>query len=245
MAVIKFEPNIPQTMAFTYAKGKESPSQTYKNNDGTPVVQWFRKTKAGDSVYLSAFVEDELVGMDYRAGEPVTICKRVQGKTTRWEVFRPGEAPERPLAGQPSSSGSGARATYNAAPGRPVAVPQMTGTPQGTISAIMRNFLKEAVDLTKFTVDYATSQGFPLPADMLEVVQKIAVSLYIQHGKEGNIRRMHDYAEMRGADTDFARAGSQQAADAVAQRKIAEAGPPPAWLEGEDLSFLGDTQRAV
>jgi hypothetical protein len=253
MAVIKFEPNVPQTMAFTYSTGKESPSQQFTNSDGSPVVQWFRKTKAGDSVYLSGFVENELVAMNYRAGEPVTICKRVQGKTTHYEVSRPGESSERPLAGQP------------APPAPRVAPPPAR---MGTPTTVMQNCLRTAVDLAIDALEYAKGKGHPIVLEF-EPIQRIAVSLYIDNSKGAHIRQMHDLQQERaiplggqhaqnGSNAEFARAGmdyvdynrgfakagTQTAAEAVARRKIAEFadGSPipeePAWAN-EDLSFLG------
>ncbi len=249
MAVLKFDANIPWTGAFTYAAGKESPSQQFTNPDGTPVIQWFRKTKDGDSVYLSPYVEQELIAMDYRAGEHVTICKRVQGNTTRWEVYRPGESPERPLAGQPIAQRAPARPVNVAQP--PRSTTPATVTPTGTAATIMQNCLKTAVDQALWTVEYAKSKGLLLTPEFA-AIKEMANTLFIQHSKAGNIRAMHDYAEMRGTDADFAKQGSQAAADAVAQRKIAETRAddaplpePTEWLKDENLDFLGDTQRAV
>ena len=93
MAIIKFEPNVPVTLAFTYDTGKD-----YEGQYGPQV---FRKTMDGDSVYLSPFVEEELVKMRYKAKTEVVITKCVNGKKTTWDVCRLGEQPERPLAGQP------------------------------------------------------------------------------------------------------------------------------------------------
>jgi hypothetical protein len=90
-------------------------------------------------------------------------------------------------------------------------------------------------------------------------VKEMANTLFIQHSKAGNIRAMHDNQEhlahvtRQNGDVDFAKEGSQQAADAVAKRKLTEMqaptdnwdpGPPPEWLKDEDLSFLGEAPVA-
>jgi hypothetical protein len=260
MAVLKFEPNIPQTLAFTYAKGKESPSQQYTNFDGSPVMQWFRKTKAGDSVYLSPYVEQELIAMDYRAGEPVVICKRVQGKSTKWEVHRPDHidnAASQQREAQRNTQSSAARPVDVAPPMR--SNPPVNGASVGTAATVMQNCLKTAVDMALWTVQYAKSKDMLLTPEFA-AIKEIANTLFIQHSKAGNIRAMHDNQEhlahvTRNGDADFSREGSQQAADAVAKRKLAEMrdpadqgnwdpGPPPEWLKDEDLSFLGEAPVA-
>lgn len=256
MAVLKFEPNIPQTLAFTYAKGKESPSQQYTNPDGSPVMQWFRKTNAGDSVYLSPYVEQELIAIDYRAGEPVVICKRVQGKSTKWEVHRPDFIDRAAEQARPNAQPSPAR-PVNVAP-RTRSTPPANGASAGTAATVMQNCLKIAVDQALWTVEYAKSKGLLLVPEFA-AVKEMANTLFIQHSKAGNIRAMHDNQEhlahvtRQNGDVDFAKEGSQQAADAVAKRKLAEMqaptdnwdpGPPPEWLKDEDLSFLGEAPVA-
>lgn len=257
MPIIKFEANIPQTLAFTYDTGKAT--------EGQYGEQFFRKTKDGDSVYLAPIVEDRLKEMGYKAGKTVVICKRVSGKSTHWSVGYPGDAqeydPERPLQSQ----------AVRATPVNPSApAPNTTRTNGassglGTANTVMQNCLRAAVDLAIWTHDYAKSKGHLLPLEF-PAVKEIANTLFIQHSKAGNIRAMHDYREMEqqpNTDSQFRQAGSQSAADAVAQRKIAEQhaemkersrsdadeGPPPAWVDdviaSEDLSFLGETRRGI
>ena len=227
MAIIKFEANEPLTLAFTYAKGKEEP-------DGKYGPEFYRKTVDGDTVYLKPFVEEKLVEMGYRAKQRVTICKRMQGNKTRWEVTDAAAAPERPLAGQPRRS--------------PAPAPtESTRGVIGSAETVMRNCLRTAVDLGLETVEYAKSKGHPLALEF-PAIKEIAVTLYIQHSKGGNIRAMNDYRDMpHASDQDFAKAGSQAAANAVAQRKLEEFqdsfgddGPPPPddedWPPPDDAS---------
>ena len=230
--IIKFEPNQPRVLAFTYDKGKPV--------EGNYGEQFMRRTVEGDSVFLAPIVEQKLCELRYKAKEQVVIEKRVEGKQTRWDVRRQGEnserrteEAERPLAGQP------ARQT------EPIA-----RQPLGSLAAAYRNFLREAVDLAIFATEYAKSKGFPLAFSAGEV-QDLATSLYIQYGKEGNIRKMHDYQEMREEvarvahePRDHARAKPSGLSPEVSQPLPEE----PEWvkeiIQNEDLGYMGD-QRAI
>lgn len=238
--IIKFEPNQPRVLAFTYDKGKSV--------EGNYGEQFMRRTVEGDSVFLAPIVEQKLCELGYKAKEQVVIEKCVEGKQTRWNVRRQGgnserrtEEAERPLAGQPM------RQT------EPIA-----RQPLGSLAAAYRNFLREAVDLAIFATEYAKSKGFPLVFSAGEV-QDLATSLYIQYGKEGNIRKMHDYQEMReevayarGAyePRDHARAKPSGLSPEESQPLPEETEIPeePEWvkeiIQNEDLGYMGN-QRAI
>lgn len=239
MAIVKFGPNIPVRMAFTYDTGKST--------EGTYGEQFFRKTIEGDSVYLTPFVERRLIDMRYRAKEEVVICKCVNGKTISWDVARVGEDSQETQARADNTR----RANTPPAPTRSAAPSNGTAARLGTPTTVMQNCLRTAVDLAIDALEYAKGKNHVFVLEF-ETIQRIAVSLYIDNSKGAHIRQMHDLQTERntGSDAEFAKAGSQVAADAVAKRKLAEMALPeePEWvkaqLAGEDLSFLGEAPVA-
>lgn len=175
MAILKFEANIPRTLAFTYASGLEQEDKGYG-------VQFLRKTAAGDIVYLTPYLETKLIEMGIRANQSVAICKRMKGKKVEWEVSHTDEAAERPLAGQPKPNGA--------------PVPAANGRVPHFMSEVLINCAKAAIDTALEANAYAGKLGYPL-AFKEEDIRAWTATLYIQHAKQSNISTMHRHEEIR------------------------------------------------
>ncbi len=203
---IRFETNIPQEMAFTYAAGKEV--------EGRYGAQFLRGTTDGRVVYLPPIVETKLLNLGVGPGELVEVCKREQKvgqkRNIVWEVKRVD------AAGDPSqATGNGATPTKNspspaatessapkssAVQAQPTMPEYQPGQTQ--FSRILAACAIAAIDAAITAEQYAASKNFPLKFRE-DQVQALTSTLYIQHSKQSNIALMHDNQAKRangGAD---------------------------------------------
>jgi hypothetical protein len=178
MANIKFEPNVPVTLAFTYDAGKEV--------EGNYGPQFMRKTASGDTVYLEPILEKQLVAMGYKKGQQVILCKSVTSagngkRRVTWSAEWPAQSPERPLAGQPAT---------------PSAAPAANGKVPHFMAEVLINCAKAAIDCALEANAYAAKLRYPLKFEE-EDVRAWTCTLYIQHSKQFNISTMHRNEELR------------------------------------------------
>jgi len=174
VATIKFDDNVPLTLAFTYDAGKEV--------EGNYGPQFMRKTQDGDTVYLEPIVEKQLIAMNYKRGQSVRIVKSATGrgkdKRVAWSAEWPAQSTERPLAGQPAAATNGS-----------AKVPHF-------MAEVLINCAKAAIDTALSANAYAAKLGYPL-AFKEEDIRAWTSTLYIQHSKQSNISTMHRNEEIR------------------------------------------------
>lgn len=84
---IKFEPNVPVTVALQYADGREVTSQL------TGETQVMFSTVDGRRIYATPTLAAKIRETGVQPNEPVRVCKRTEGRTMRWEVQRIGDPP--------------------------------------------------------------------------------------------------------------------------------------------------------
>ncbi len=89
MAKINFEPNIAVEVALKFDKGKEVESRLANSPN-----QMMYTLCGDDVIYVPLHVAEQITRLGIRREELFSICKRVIGKATKWEVKRLSEATE-------------------------------------------------------------------------------------------------------------------------------------------------------
>lgn len=84
---IKFEPNVPVTLALQYADGREVTSQL------TGEAQVMFTVTDGRRLYATPTLAAKIRETGVQPNEPLRVTKRTEGRTTRWEVQRVGDPP--------------------------------------------------------------------------------------------------------------------------------------------------------
>lgn len=82
---IKFEPNVPITLALQYADGREVTSSL----TGEPQVMF--TCADGRRIYATPTLAAKIRETGVQPNEPLRVCKRTDGRMTRWEVQRIGD----------------------------------------------------------------------------------------------------------------------------------------------------------
>lgn len=88
MEKIQFEPNIAQLLALRFPEGKLDRSGRYGD-------QMFYTLLDGRCWYAPIIAADRIAQLQIQPREPFYVCKRVDGRKTQWDVWRPqpGEIP--------------------------------------------------------------------------------------------------------------------------------------------------------
>ena len=180
MEYIKFQPNIPETVALRYATGKRVTS-IYK-----PYQVQYSFTD-GRGTYADPELHVEIEALAPKAGEPFTICKQVnhslgQSRVT-WKVERIDKtrSPQRPADPHPPAAAATNNNNAQEAP------PRHRQTTQGQFQDIPTKMpMDEAALRLLIAVGRAKREaervlGFPVD----QVIQDLASTLYIHASKEG------------------------------------------------------------
>jgi hypothetical protein len=173
VATLRFEDNVPITVAFTYDIGKET--------EGHYGPQYVRRTQEGDTVYLEPILEKQLIAMNYKRGQLVRLIKSATGsgkdKRVTWSAEWPAKSAERPLAGQPAAPAGNGRAPHY-------------------MADVLISCAKAAIDTAREANAYAQKLGYPLALDE-DHISAWTSTLYIQISKQANIGMMHRNEEIR------------------------------------------------
>ena len=180
MEYIKFQPNIPETVALRYATGKRVTS-IYK-----PYQVQYSFTD-GRGTYADPELHVEIEALAPKAGEPFTICKQVnhslgQSRVT-WKVERIDKtrSPQRPADPHPPAAAATNNNNAQEAP------PRHRQTTQGQSRDIPTKLpIDDAVRTFLIVAGRAKQEaervlGFPVD----QVVQDLATTLFIHAGHEG------------------------------------------------------------
>jgi hypothetical protein len=168
---IAFQTNVPVTVALAYA-------------DGLPVEGRFGDqimyTLADERVmYVPPVVRTKLVELGIQPREPFTICKAERKEGNRrfieWQVSKEKNSDERPPSETPPVSG---KTNGHAIP-----------KPWNGHAAVshLEQALAASIDAAIAAEQYAATKGFSVRFGS-EDLRAIALSLFIQHAREGGLR---------------------------------------------------------
>ena len=111
MAVIRFDPNTVLEIALKYDGGKEVTSRIQDAPN-----QMMYTLCGDDTIYVPLHVADQITKLGIKRAELFSVCKRVTGNVTRWEVKRVGDTVTDPIP--PHSFESLPTAVQASCPGR-------------------------------------------------------------------------------------------------------------------------------
>ena len=168
---IAFHTNVPVTVALAYA-------------DGLPVEGRFGDqilyTLADERVmYVPPVVRSRLVELGIQPGEPFTICKaeRKEGnrRSIEWQVNKESNSDERPPSETPPVNGK--------TNGHDTSKPSNGHAP----ASQLQRALAASIDAAIAAEQYAAAKGFSVRFGS-EDLRAMALSLFIQHAREGGLR---------------------------------------------------------
>jgi len=203
MSVIRFEPNVPVEVALKYDRGKQVQSRIPEAPD-----QMMYTICGDDTIYVPLSVATQINQLGIRKMELISICKRQQNGTTRWEVKHVGDTtttaiqpvakPEPPTMLENQLTRSIEQAKVQRALTTP-ATPQSTTVSRNTqqtqpnstlapiahtiVSRIMASALIAAFDATQECERYAQTKGIELEFGP-EDVRAISNTIFIQISKD-------------------------------------------------------------
>lgn len=165
MEKIKFEANVPVTVALKFAAGKEVESQF---GDG---VQYYYSTCDDRQFYATPALHERIVALNLKPREEFVICKRLEGRTTSWIL-------ERPASGCPTPT---ARPTDDRhRDGQTGQIQNTERMPKLAMDRAIRLFL-----LTAGRAKQEVEQLLGAPVD--SVTQALACTMFIESAHRGHI----------------------------------------------------------
>jgi hypothetical protein len=185
-----FQTNVPVTAALAYPDGMK-----VEGRYGDQVMYSLTDDRV---MYVPPIVRNKLTDLGIRQNEPFSICKVEQRDGNRryieWVVKRlPVEQPSNgdsanagalPPAGPPVANGVSAAGNGD---GKPRAKP--VGASNGSHGALasLRSALAASIDAAIEAERYATDHGLSIRFGS-EDLRAMALSLFIQHAREGGVR---------------------------------------------------------
>ncbi len=167
---IAFQANVPVTAALAYADGLQ-----VEGRFGDQIMY----TLADERVmYVPPVVRSKLVELGIQPGEMFTICKaeRKQGnrRFIEWQVNKDDATNGRPLGEAPPPDGN---TNGHASP----------KTANGHALPHLQSALASSIDAAIAAEQYAAAKGFSVRFGS-EDLRAMALSLFIQHAREGGLR---------------------------------------------------------
>lgn len=197
MAIIRFEPNVPVTVALKFDFG-----QRVKSGIPNAPDQMMYSTVEGDRFYVALETAEAIQRAGVKRGEPFTICKRLEGKSAFWEVTKQQQARVTPPAPTAVISNSEEQTcAQSSTPQNPVSI----GMTQ--MSQLLGSCMIAAIDAAALAREYAHSKGIPLQLSE-ESIQDLTSTAMIHLQKMADIEARY---QVRG-DQAMARAQSGSAA---------------------------------
>lgn len=167
-SIVVFEPNVPVIVKLKYANG-----MLVAGRGNVPRVMF--SLEDGRRMFLDKPVADSIKMCDFQPGQPFTITKRVNGKTTRWDVD-PIKEPHEPARPLPASSPQPERGNGTYGPhAQAQAIPR--ATPPSKIPANIA--FGEIVAFIKAELQYRGEQWND------EARQAAVCTMFIEAGKQG------------------------------------------------------------
>ncbi len=188
---VVFEANVPVTATLAYADGLK-----VQGRFGDQVMY---SLTDGRVMYVPPIVRDKLVELGIRQNEPFGICRAERREGNRrfvdWVVQPDGSAAQAQSAtahgdtpGSPMNGDNGAHLKSNGngngnGNGKPATVP----TKSGTGETALRAALTASIDAALAAEQYASAHGLSIRFGS-EDLRAMALSLFIQHSRDGGIR---------------------------------------------------------
>jgi hypothetical protein len=188
---VAFEANVPVTAALAYADGLK-----VQGRFGDQVMY---SLTDGRVMYVPPVVRDRLMELGIRQNERFAICRAERRDGNRrlvdWVVHAEGSAAPPPSAtahsetlGSPANGDDGARLKSNGnGNGNGNGKSASTPTRSGTAEAALRAALKASIDAALAAEQYASAHGLSIRFGS-EDLRAMALSLFIQHARDGGVR---------------------------------------------------------
>jgi len=186
---VVFEANVPVTATLAYADGLK-----VQGRFGDQVMY---SLTDGRVMYVPPLVRDKLVELGIRQNEPFAICRAERREGNRrfvdWVVQPDSSAAPAQSAtvhgdppGSPADGGSGARVKPN---GNGNGNGKAANTPIkfGTAETALRAALTASIDAALAAEQYASAYGLSIRFGS-EDLRAMALSLFIQHARDGGVR---------------------------------------------------------
>jgi len=169
--IIAFQTNVPVTVALAYADGLQ-----VEGRFGDQILY----TLADERVmYVPPVVRSKLVELGIQPREPFTICKAERKEGNRrfieWQVNKESNSDDLPPSEAPSVNG---KTNGHLTPKPSNGHPAMSQLAQA---------LESSIDAAIAAEQYAATKGFSVRFGS-EDLRAMALSLFIQHAREGGLR---------------------------------------------------------
>ncbi|HVO64233.1 MAG TPA: hypothetical protein VMT53_25155 [Terriglobales bacterium] len=183
---VVFEANVPVAVTLAYPDGLK-----VQGRFGDQVMY---SLTDGRVMYVPPVVRDKLVELGIRQNEPFAICRAERREGNRrfvdWVVQPEGSSQganaNGDSHGSPANGDSGARVKSNGngnGNGKPASAP----TKSGTAETALRAALMTSIDAALAAEQYASAHGFSIRFGS-EDLRAMALSLFIQHARDGGVR---------------------------------------------------------
>jgi hypothetical protein len=190
---VVFEANVPVIATLAYSDGMK-----VQGRFGDQVMY---SLADGRVMYVPPIVREKLVELGIRQNEPFAICRAERREGNRrfidWVVQRNGTSPPydvaTPLANVQTGHTANNASSVQSASGNGNRVPdgngKSTGPPVGTTAAqsALRSALMASIDAALAAEQYASAHGLSVRFGS-EDLRAMALSLFIQHSRDGGIR---------------------------------------------------------
>jgi hypothetical protein len=184
---VVFEANVPVTATLAYADGLK-----VQGRFGDQVMY---SLSDGRVMYVPPMVRDKLVELGVRQNEPFAICRAERREGNRrfveWVVQADGSAApaqstpaHSDTPGLPANSDNGARAKSN---GNGNGKLTSASPSSGIAEAALRAALTASIDAALTAEQYASAHGLSIRFGS-EELRAMALSLFIQHARDGGVR---------------------------------------------------------
>src|SRR5215471_5123113 len=188
---VVFEANVPVAATLAYADGLK-----VQGRFGDQVMY---SLTDGRVMYVPPIVRGRLLELGIRQNDPFAICRAERREGNRrfvdWVVQPHGAASQAPIAnshteafGSPVNGDSSARFKPNGngngnSGGKPAGVPASAATAESALHAA----LMSSIDAALAAEQYASAHGLSVRFGS-EDLRAIALSLFIQHARDGGVR---------------------------------------------------------
>src|SRR5271157_4453998 len=188
---VVFEANVPVEATLAYPDGLK-----VQGRFGDQVMY---SLTDGRVMYVPPVVRDKLVELGIRQNEPFAICKAERREGNRrfvdWVVQLEGSAAPAQSAtahgntpGSPANGDNGAHVRGNGngngnGNGKPASTPAISGTAETALRAA----LTASIDAALAAEQYASAHGLSIRFGS-EDLRAMALSLFIQHARDGGVR---------------------------------------------------------
>jgi hypothetical protein len=188
---VVFEANVPVTATLAYADGLK-----VQGRFGDQVMY---SLADGRVMYVPPMVRDKLVELGVRQNEPFAICRAERREGNRrfveWVVQADGSAApaqstpaQSDTPGSPVSGDSGARGKANGDGNGDGNGKLASASPSsGIAEAALRAALTASIDAALAAEQYASAHGLSIRFGS-EDLRAMALSLFIQHARDGGVR---------------------------------------------------------